>query len=337
MRLLTFALSIAATGVLMAQDGALHGSVQRIKVHGKALEGNLEGDSPDRDVAVYLPPSYATSQNRRYPVLYLLHGFTDSVENWWGPKQHFVKVSVAADKAMAAGTREMIIVMPDAFTRYQGSMYSNSATTGDWEDFVARELVAYIDGHYRTIANRDSRGLAGHSMGGYGAARIGMKFPEVYSAVYLMSPCCMAAGPARPNPAAEAMHDPAEVAKADFFTKAVFASAAAWSPDPKNPPFFLDLPYRNGEVRPEIVAKWTSNAPLAMVDQYITNLRRYRAIAMDAGDKDQPIAGTVETLHGVLKNYGIEHGFEIYEGDHLSRIAERLATKVLRFFAANLK
>lgn len=62
----------------------------------------------------------------------------------------------------------MIIVMPNAYTRYMGSMYSNSATTGDWETYVAKELVAYIDGHFRTIAERDSRGLAGHSMGGYG-------------------------------------------------------------------------------------------------------------------------------------------------------------------------
>lgn len=312
--------------------------MQRIRVHGRSLEGNLEDDSPDRDVAVYLPPSYQTDQNRRYAVLYLLHGFTDSVENWWGTsKEHFVKVPVAADKAIAAGTREMIIVMPDAFTRYQGSMYSNSATTGDWEDFVASELVAYVDAHYRTIANRDGRGLAGHSMGGYGAVRIGMKHPEVYSALYLLSPCCMAVADVRPNAAAEAIHDPAEVAKADFFTKAAFASAAAWSPDPKNPPLFLDLPYKDGKVRPDIVAKWQANAPLAMVDQYITNLRQYRAIAMDAGNRDQPIAGTVETLHGVLKDYGIEHRFQIYDGDHLSAIAERLATKVLPFFAANLR
>ncbi len=335
MRLLTFALAIAAIFALSAQD-TRHGVVQRIKVHGTGLENNLEGDSPDRDVAVFLPPGYSTS-TARYPVLYLLHGFTDSVDNWWGVKPHFVNVPAILEKAIAAGGREMIVVMPDAFTRYQGSMYSNSATTGNWEDFVAKELPAYIDHHYRTIASRDGRGLSGHSMGGYGAIRIGMKYPEVFSSLYLLSPCCMAPGAAWPNKKAEAIHDPSEVAEADFFTKAVFASAAAWSPDPKNPPLFLDLPYKNGQLLPEIIAKWQANAPLAMIDQYISNLRQYRAIGMDAGTKDQPIVGTVTRLDGILNNYGIHHVYETYDGNHVDHIAERLETKVVPFFAENLR
>lgn len=336
MRLTTFVFLLAAACAVSAQDGARHGSVERIKVHGKTLEGNLEGDSPDRDVAVYLPPSYQTASTRRYPVIYLLHGFTDNVDNWWGVNKHFVNVPVQVDAAMAAGVKEAIVVMPDAFTRYQGSMYSNSATTGDWEDYVAGELVAYVDAHYRTIANRMGRGLAGHSMGGYGAIRIGMRHPEVYSSLYLMSPCCMSVGPVRANPRAEAIHDPAEVAKADFGTKAVFASAAAWSPDPKNPPFFLDLPYKNGEVQPQIVAKWQANAPLAMVDQYIANLRRYKAIGMDVGTRDGLIGG-VKELDRILNDYGIAHQYETYEGDHVSGVAERLEKKVLPFFAAHLQ
>ena len=98
----------------------------------------------------------------------------------------------SADKLAAAGTaREMIVVMPNAFTLHKGSMYSNSVTTGDWETYVARDLVAYVDGHYRTIPNRMSRGLGGHSMGGYGAVRIGMKRPDVFSSLYLMSSCCL--------------------------------------------------------------------------------------------------------------------------------------------------
>ena len=81
----------------------------------------------------------------------------------------------------------MIIVFPDAFTKYDGAMYSNSPTTGDWETFITKDLVNYIDSHYRSIPTRESRGLAGHSMGGYGAWRIGMKHPEVYTAIYPMS------------------------------------------------------------------------------------------------------------------------------------------------------
>jgi S-formylglutathione hydrolase len=327
-------------GILMSQTEAQpkKGTVQRIKVHGKALEGNLEGDTPDRDVSIYLPPSYQTARNRRYPVIYLLHGFTDSDERWFGLIRHFVDVPAAADKALAgSATREMIIVMPNAYTAFQGSMYSSSATTGDWEGYITQDLVSYIDSHYRTIADVRSRGLAGHSMGGYGAVRIGMRRPEVYSSLYILSPCCMSAnlnpqGLAR----AEAIHTMEEVAKADFGTKAALASAAAWSPNPKNPPFFFDLPSKDGQIQPAIVAKWAANAPLAMIDQYIPNLKKLHAIAVDAGTQDTGIAGTVKILDAVLSQYGISHVFEIYEGNHINRIGERLETKVLPFFSSNL-
>ena len=104
--------------------------------------------------------------------------------------------SDAADKTAAAGTsKEMIVVFPDSFTVYNGSMYSNSPTTGNWETFITEDLISYIDSHYRTIASRESRGLAGHSMGGYGTLRIGMKYPEVYAAIYPMSSCCLMNNP----------------------------------------------------------------------------------------------------------------------------------------------
>jgi len=327
--------------VVSAQTGPapLHGSYERIKVHGKSLEGNLEGDSPDRDVSVYLPPSYAKERNRRYPVVYLLHGFTDSDDGWFGLKQHFIDVRTVTDKALSSGTaREMILVMPNAFTAYLGSMYSNSVTTGDWERFVTQDLVSYVDNHYRTLPDAGSRGLAGHSMGGYGTIRIGMKHPEVFSSLYILSPCCMSA--ASPNPQryakAETIRSAADLAQADFGTKAAIASAAAWSPNPKNPPLFFDLPARNGELQPAVAAKWAANAPLAMIDQYVPNLKKLHAIAVDAGAQDEPIASTVRVLDQVLTSYSISHTFEIYEGNHVNHIADRVETKTLPFFSNNL-
>src|SRR5208337_2285869 len=213
------------------------GTVERIKVHGKSLEGNLEGDSPDRDVSIYLPASYASEKSRRYPVIYMLHGFTDSDDKWFGLTKYWINLPEVLDKTFGEpGTREMIVVMPNAFTRYQGSMYSNSVTTGNWEDFIVRELVPYIDAHYRTFAQTASRGLAGHSMGGYGTLRIGMHHPEVFSSIYALSACCMAlpdAGMTAGSKKAEAVKDPAHVDQADFLTKAALALAAAWSPDPQ--------------------------------------------------------------------------------------------------------
>jgi S-formylglutathione hydrolase len=334
-----FAVALGCTGILTAQGDAHapHGTVERIKVHGKSLEGNLEGDSPDRDVSIYLPPSYARERNRRYPVIYLLHGYTDSDDLWFGAKPHFINVPVITERALAKGTREMIIVMPNAYTAYQGSMYSSSATTGDWEAFITRDLVSYIDSHFRTIPDAASRGLAGHSMGGYGTVRIGMKNPDVFSSLYILSPCCMSANISPPRSAkAEAIHSTADLATADFGTKAQLASAAAWSPNPKNPPLFFDLPYKDGELQPAVVAKWSANAPLAMIDEYIANLKKIHAIAMDAGDKDEPIASTVRTLDQILTSYDIPHAFEIYPGNHVSGIADRVETKALPFFSKNL-
>ena len=167
--------------------GAKPDTAEHIKVHGRSLEGNLEGDSVDRDVIVFLPPSYLKNKHRRYPVLYALHGYSIGAEQW----THEIHVPQTIEGAFAQGAKEMIVVLPDSKTIYGGSMYSSSATTGDFEDFIAHDLVSYIDAHYRTIPDRQSRGLVGHSMGGYGASRIGMKHAEVFGALYIMSPCCM--------------------------------------------------------------------------------------------------------------------------------------------------
>ena len=330
-----------SVGAVRAQAPA-QGTVDRLTVHGRSLEKNLAGDSPDRSVSVYLPPGYAAATGRRYPVIYLLHGFTDSDDRWFGRVQHFINVPQAVDRALSGGSKDVIVVMPNALTKFGGSMYSTSVTIGDWESYITKDLVSYVDSHYRTIANAASRGLAGHSMGGYGALRIGMKYPDVFSAIYALSPCCMISnmappsGPERGGPAPETVRTFEELEKAGFGTKALLASAAAWSPNPKNPPFFSDMPMNNGEFQPLVAAKWAANAPLAMVDQYIGNLKKLSAVAFDAGDKDEPIATTVRTLDGILNRYGLPHTFEIYTGDHVNRIAERVEKQVVPFFSANL-
>ena len=314
--------------------GAAPVTVERIKVHGVSLEGNLEGDSPDRDVIVYLPPSYQRDPARRYPVVYALHGYSISNEKWTGE----IKTPQTVEGAFATGTREMIVVLPNAQTLYNGSMYSSSVTTGDWEGFIAHDLVAYIDSHYRTIADRLSRGLVGHSMGGYGATRIGMKFPDVFGSLYIMSPCCLSARPAPPPEMAaalEAVRTPQDSVTLDFFTRATMATAAAWSPNPKNPPFYFDLPTKGGVAQPSVLARWAANAPIAMAAQYVYNLRRYRAIAMDVGDQDGLRADTAE-LHRVLEDFGIANSLEIYSGNHVSAVADRFQNHVLPFFGRTL-
>jgi S-formylglutathione hydrolase FrmB len=334
------------TNVPEAVPGAKPAVVERIKIHGASLEGNLEGEAVDRDVIVFLPPSYEKDKKRRYPVVYALHGYSIGAEQW----THEIHVPQTIEGAFAKGSQEMIIVLPDSKTIYNGSMYSSSETAGDFENFVARDVVAYMDAHYRTISNRASRGLVGHSMGGYGASRIGMKHSDVFGALYIMSPCCMSpmtgGGPGPADQMKEraiagekkvaSAKSPSDLAaQSPGFQAAQYATAAAWAPNPKNPPLYFDLPTKDGVPQPEIVAKYAANAPLAFVDQYIGNLKQYRAIAIDVGDQDG-LRFDATKLHEILANYGVVDSFEIYHGTHTSAVADRFQNHVLPFFSKNL-
>jgi enterochelin esterase-like enzyme len=324
-----------ATDVPAVVAGAKPAIVERIKIHGASLEGNLEGDAVDRDAFVFLPPGYNADKKRRYPVVYALHGFFIGAEQWTNE----IHVPQTIEGAFATGTPEMIVVLADAKTVHMGSMYSSSVTTGDFENFIARDVVAYVDAHYRTLPVRASRGLVGHSMGGYGATRIGMKHADVFGSLYLMSPCCLS--PRDPptdvelSKKLEAVRTADDFAALPFFARATFATAAAWSPNPNNPPFFLDLPTRNGEPRPDVLAKWTANSPLVFYDQYIRELRRYAAISMDVGDQDSLRIDTAR-LHELLEVNGVPNAFEQYSGTHTSKVADRFQNHVLPFFGKHL-
>jgi len=318
-------------GVASAQSG---GTVEQIKVPSPALEGNLQGNPTDRDVVVYLPPSYGASTDQRYPVVYQLHGWLPSAQVWSG----MISLKEGADSAISGGgAREMIVVLPDALTIFEGSMYSTSITTGDFEGFIVHDLVEYIDSHYRTIPTRASRGLSGHSMGGYGTVRLAMKYPELYSSFYAMSSCCLAPYDANDasNAAAAEITTLEEADAAAVFTKVPLSLAAAWSPNPNNPPLYFDFPLKDGEVQPLVISKWNANVPLAMIDQYILNLRRYDAIGLEVGLQDGLLDSNRE-LDQVLTDYGIDHSFATYEGDHTNRVAQRFEGAVLPFFSEHL-
>jgi enterochelin esterase-like enzyme len=332
-----FAVLVTPAAPAAQQPVPAKGTLERITVHGRALEGNLEGDSPDRPVVVYLPPRYATDITRRYPVLYFLHGYTATAEAY----VKSLAVPDSIDRAIAAGAREMIVVIPDAFTKYSGSMFSNSPTTGDWETFIARDLTEFIDKRYRTIASRAGRGLAGHSMGGYGTMRIGMKQPAAFAALYAMSSCCLMNDPAargggagRGDGRGDGRGAAAGRGGGGGMANALSAQAAAWAPNAKTPPFF-DLPTKDGELQPLIAAKWIANSPLVMVDQYVPALKSMRAIALDIGNQD-PFVGTNTQLGESLARLDVAHTFEVYDGDHGNRIRERFESQVLRFFSQHL-
>jgi S-formylglutathione hydrolase FrmB len=305
---------------LFAQ-GQTIGSVERIVIQSKTLE-NSGGENPERHVSIYLPPNYEKSEER-FPVIYYLHGFM-------GDDQIHPTMKMILDKGISSGKiKPFIFVIPDHKTIYDGSFYSNSSLTGNWSDFTSKELVDYIDTHYRTKATRESRGIAGHSMGGYGAFKIAMLHPEVFSSIYALSPGLLAFvkefGPnSNSFKDVQKIKSQEELVKT-YYPRVLVAVARAWSPNPDNPPFYCDMPFTyEGDkliINEDVLAKWEKNMPVYMVDDYAENLRKLTAIKMDWGRNDSPrFPVQIGMLSQRLENLGINHFAEEYIGDHGNKI-----------------
>lgn len=246
MRLKTI-LACAAT-LCLAQPALAR--VEKATVHSAAVEGNLEGNSADRTVYVVLPDSYDKAKGKRYPVVYFLHGFNSTARKYVEGTDY--------EAALRTARAEVILVFPDSMTKWGGSMYSNSPTVGNFEDFIANELIAWTDKNFRTIPRREARGLAGHSMGGYGTLKLGMKRPDVFSALYAMNPCCQIPRPASSADAKYEAWTVDQALAADWMNRGNFAVAAAWSPNPAKPPFYADLGTSDGKVNDLVIAKWAA-------------------------------------------------------------------------------
>ena len=323
----------AAAQNITAPDAAVpeNITVEAVQVPGPSLEGNLEGNATTREAMVVLPPSYGKEPNRRYPVVYYLHGFAISGRDFYD----FMQVPTAVASNAAQGN-EFIVVVPDTLTKMGGSMYSTSVTTGDFRKFVAKDLVAFIDSKYRTIASREGRGLAGHSMGGYGTWVVGMTYPEVFDSIWAQSACCVSPRTETVESAKAMAAVPIEtVDKAGFGMRAGLASAVAWAPNPNSPPFYVDWPVKDGAIDESVIARWRANSPLAMVPAHLDALRSFDAIGADVGDKDGLLRDDT-LIHEELVRNGIEHDWAVYEGTHTDKIGQRFADVVLPFFAEHL-
>ncbi|MEK6283846.1 MAG: alpha/beta hydrolase-fold protein [Acidobacteriota bacterium] len=342
-------LALAVPGFAFSQEGRL----VREKVHGVSLEKTVTGESADRRVSIYLPPSYDTSPEKRYPVIYLLHGITDTDGTWIFPWTKSGDPWQTIPGVMNRGIAEkrfgeMIVVMPDELTRWGGSFYTNSSVTGNWEDFTVKDLVNYVDGKYRTLARVSSRGIAGHSMGGYGAIKLGMKFPDLYSVVYGINPAVLGWGRdlTVENPSFKFLLTNPVTNREEAFKGGIYALGSivvgqAFSPNPGKPPLFVDLPFMmvDGQLQPAEPAfsKWQENMPLYMVEKYEANLRKLRGLRFDSGYEDEftHIPPTSKALSTALTARGIAHIFEEYNGDHRNRMwgrTGRMASEVLPYF-----
>ncbi len=303
-------------------------------VRSPAIEGNLEGNAATREVYVITPPGYDENPDVNYPVVYFLHGYWGSPERY---AEHHIDFTAAVDKAARAG-HPMILVVPNGDSKWKGAFYSSGPTVGDYESFVANDLVDWVDANYRSIPEAESRGLSGHSMGGYGTARVAMKNPGIFSSIYMMSACCLDPQAMTPEIAQRIEQmSPEEVANAEFFQLAAISTLVAWSPDPADEGFLkADTGLReDGTIDPLVNQRIAANAPVVILPQYLRSLNALDGFAMDIGDKDFLLEGN-RIWRAELDRFGVDYDFELYEGDHTNRVDERFADHVLPFFAQHL-
>ena len=327
---------------------AAGGTIRELTIQSEAIAGNLLGDPAEQKFAVYVPPGYDDSATARYPVLYLLHGIGGGYTDWteqWGIRE-------TMDALIAAGAPPFLVVMPNGRNAFGGAFYADSPVTGKWETFLVRELVPRIDRDFRTIARPGARGIAGHSMGGFGAIRLAMRYPELFGSLFAMAPCCleMVDDISYGNQDWHATLDfksPEDIGRSiqarKFYPVAILALSVVLSPNPDKPPFFADYPVRrvNGELMPDdkVTEAWRKQFPIEELPSRRENLMRLRAIYLDYGTFDQFAhipTGTAD-FSRELARLRIPHTLEVYSGDHRQEIPKRLRAVVLPFFARNLE
>jgi len=310
-----------------------------------SLEGNPLGDPAMRNMVIYLPPGYETS-DKGYPVVYLLPGL-GATERWWAcgefspffsplgiavqnlPESGFASIidGLIADDKM----QPMIIVMPDISTAYGGSFCVNSALNGNHEDYIVNDIVPYIDANYRTLPSRNSRGIAGHCMGGYAAMYLTMRHPDVFGAVASHSGTLMTAGllpgmqpiAAAENPEGLTLMGP-DPAKP--WTSTFYLFSAAFSPNLDNPPFYVDIPFdENVQIREDVAQRWAVYDLLQIFPDHVSDLASLRGIYLDAGDKDELGEQLIaQAFSEALSAADIDHELEIFDGAHMDNLYTRL-------------
>ena len=330
-------------------------SMNRIEIPAPSLSNNLVGEPAERIIYVYLPPSYGSS-GKHYPVVYYLPGYGDSsVIGFQLPGD--------MDALIESGqVEELIFVVASGDSKMGGSFYVNSPVTGNWEDHIVNDVVGYVDENFRTLPRAESRGITGHSMGGFGALNIAMHRPDVFGAVYSMSPglfdenglaaSFMFARESLIKNFVEYETDlstlPLEEAQRRTLAPPEEFSLAygyAFAPNPDRHPPYFDYPYMevDGELvrDDEIWKKWESGfgGIAEETTQYKDNLLQLKGIAVDYGvhDENQWIPKGSAYYGEQLTAAGIPVIVESYDGNHSNQLGERIREHMLPFFSQLLR
>jgi S-formylglutathione hydrolase FrmB len=341
------------------------------RIPAPSLAGNLFGDTTQQPIAIYLPPSYGTSKTR-YPVIYFLPGFGDGITPYLDGTYQGFKIQAAMDSLIRVGAiKEMIVVIANGRNRLGGSFYANSPATGNWENFIVKELVTVIDSRYRTILFAGSRGIAGHSMGGSGALSLGMRHPDIFGSVYAMSPGLFDENGLSESPMftngksirdyLNLENEMKNLNRLDATTKLggifdsllsnerwdlvfTLAYGAAFSARPSANAPHIDYPYslRNDSLILDSLTwkRWEKGfGDLSeKIAQYQSTPEQLRTMAIEYGvdDENSWIPRGCQYFSQLLTEQGIPHQLIPFQGRHQDSLGVRMSQSMLPFFSEHL-
>ncbi len=317
----------------------VNAQIIRDTVYSNAVSINKLGDNPNRELFIYLPKQYKENSNKSYPTVYLLHAFGTKLDSWLGKDGYEnMNVSEVLDSLIEHKViSPMIVVMPDTYTHLGGSWFTNSPSAGNWMDFVANDLTLFIDKNYRTIKNKNARGIAGQSLGGYGALLVGMSHSEVFGSILSMSsPNIFNSNPFG-NQAFETALQVIEFNPEawNIFQKLMWSKAVSFSSLPDSPPFYAELPVtksKTGEFLnyKEIWGKWDSYLLSNYTPHFISSMKQQQ-IMLQIGDQD-PLINELKKYSAFLNNNNIDHELSVFSGDHVNGVRGQFENSVFQFF-----
>ena len=307
-------------------------------VDSRALRGNTLGDPHERPVWVSTPPGYDDDADRRYPSVYVIQGLTGQLDAWRNRSPFRRNFPELADDLFARGEAPpVIVVWVDCWTSLGGSQFLDSPGTGNYLTYLCDEIVPFVDERYRTIADRDHRGIQGKSSGGYGAMVVPMLRPDLWGGLAthagdaLFETCYLPEFRESARVLRDRYDGSFDAFWKDFRSRPAFSKdgdehllndwcmAACYSADPDGT---VRLPFdtATGELIPEIWERWLALDPVRMVPQHAETLRSMRAIYIDAGKKDQYFLDLgAEAFRRALEAIGVtDVSFELFDATHMA-------------------
>lgn len=321
------------------------------EINGESLKNNMTGDKTIRKIGLILPKSYLTDASKRYPVIYFLPGYGTSYSDFYTQ----FNMEAAIKEIRENNLKEMIVVIAGGDSSVSGTFYANSPVTGNWEDYISSDVVKFVDENYRTIADSASRGIAGHSMGGFGSLNIGMHHPEIFGVIYCLSPAIFT------DVKGKMFDDEKEILamikKINGFNGITDAMAKkkmkyylqnmgygmAFAPSEEMPYFKYPYIEKDGKLieDPEVMMLWENGAGgwKTKINTYSENLKKLRGIFIDFGIRDDNkfIPEGCLYLDELLKTANIDHKIEEYDGNHSDKLSERMGKSMFPFFEERLK